>query len=55
MATHPTLVRFNPPLVGIVGNSSSMNQIRYGQIFMYDEDADLGVYVPGNRNQTMYK
>jgi acetolactate synthase-1/2/3 large subunit len=26
-----TLVRFNLPFVGVVGNNSSMNQIRYGQ------------------------
>jgi acetolactate synthase-1/2/3 large subunit len=26
-----TTVRFNPPFVGVVGNNSSMNQIRYGQ------------------------
>ncbi|MEV4317379.1 thiamine pyrophosphate-binding protein [Actinocrispum sp. NPDC049592] len=30
-----TLVRFNLPFVGIVGNNSSMNQIRYGQIQKY--------------------
>ena len=34
-----TLVRFNLPFVGIVGNNSSMNQIRYGQIQKYGEDA----------------
>jgi acetolactate synthase-1/2/3 large subunit len=28
-------VRFNLPFVGIVGNNSSMNQIRYGQIQKY--------------------
>ena len=33
-----TLVRFNLPFVGIVGNNSSMNQIRYGQIQKYGED-----------------
>ena len=27
-----TLVRFDLPFVGVVGNNSSMNQIRYGQI-----------------------
>src|SRR5207253_1286300 len=32
-----TLVRFNLPFVGIVGNNSSMNQIRYGQIQKYGE------------------
>jgi len=30
-----TLVRFNLPFVGIVGNNSSMNQIRYGQARKY--------------------
>jgi acetolactate synthase-1/2/3 large subunit len=30
-----TLVRFNLPFIGIVGNNSSMNQIRYGQIEKY--------------------
>ncbi|MBA0128325.1 acetolactate synthase [Haloechinothrix sp. YIM 98757] len=33
-----TLVRFDLPFVGIVGNNSSMNQIRYGQIQHYGED-----------------
>ncbi|GAB3001562.1 thiamine pyrophosphate-dependent enzyme [Amycolatopsis acidiphila] len=33
-----TLVRFNLPFVGIVGNNSSMNQIRYGQIQKYGDD-----------------
>jgi acetolactate synthase I/II/III large subunit len=32
-----TLVRFKLPFVGIVGNNSSMNQIRYGQIQKYGE------------------
>jgi acetolactate synthase I/II/III large subunit len=32
-----TLVRYNLPFVGIVGNNSSMNQIRYGQIQKYGE------------------
>jgi acetolactate synthase-1/2/3 large subunit len=32
-----SLVRFNLPFVGIVGNNSSMNQIRYGQIQKYGE------------------
>ncbi|WP_084216167.1 thiamine pyrophosphate-binding protein [Pseudonocardia spinosispora] len=32
-----TMVRFNLPFVGIVGNNSSMNQIRYGQINKYGE------------------
>ncbi|WP_329110820.1 thiamine pyrophosphate-binding protein [Micromonospora sp. NBC_01699] len=30
-----TLVRFNLPFVGVVGNNSSMNQIRYGQAAKY--------------------
>ncbi|MEV4756846.1 thiamine pyrophosphate-binding protein [Micromonospora sp. NPDC049559] len=30
-----TMVRFNLPFVGIIGNNSSMNQIRYGQIQKY--------------------
>ncbi|MPY83660.1 MAG: acetolactate synthase, partial [Actinophytocola sp.] len=30
-----TLVRFDLPFIGIVGNNSSMNQIRYGQIAKY--------------------
>ncbi|MBB4929218.1 acetolactate synthase-1/2/3 large subunit [Lipingzhangella halophila] len=33
-----TLVRFDMPFVGIVGNNSSMNQIRYGQIEKYGAD-----------------
>ncbi|MFJ9555880.1 thiamine pyrophosphate-binding protein [Nocardiopsis sp. NPDC101807] len=33
-----TLVRFDLPFVGIVGNNSSMNQIRYGQIAKYGAD-----------------
>jgi acetolactate synthase-1/2/3 large subunit len=33
-----TMVRFNLPFVGIVGNNSSMNQIRYGQIQKYGAD-----------------
>ncbi|HEV7790396.1 MAG TPA: thiamine pyrophosphate-binding protein [Pseudonocardia sp.] len=32
-----TLVRYKLPFVGIVGNNSSMNQIRYGQIQKYGE------------------
>jgi acetolactate synthase-1/2/3 large subunit len=30
-----TMVRFNLPFIGIVGNNSAMNQIRYGQIAKY--------------------
>lgn len=30
-----TLVRFDLPFIGVVGNNSSMNQIRYGQIAQY--------------------
>jgi len=33
-----TLVRFNLPFVGIVGNNSSMNQIRYGQAAKYGDN-----------------
>ncbi|GLY96671.1 thiamine pyrophosphate-binding protein [Actinoplanes sp. NBRC 103695] len=32
-----TMVRFNLPFVGVVGNNSSMNQIRYGQKRKYGE------------------
>lgn len=32
-----TLVRFDLPFVGVVGNNSSMNQIRYGQMRKYGE------------------
>ncbi|BCB76812.1 hypothetical protein Pflav_032220 [Phytohabitans flavus] len=32
-----TMVRFNLPFVGVVGNNSSMNQIRYGQMAKYGE------------------
>lgn len=38
-----TLVRFDMPFIGIVGNNSSMNQIRYGQIAKYGEErGELG-------------
>ncbi|MEU6728246.1 thiamine pyrophosphate-binding protein [Nonomuraea wenchangensis] len=33
-----TMVRFDLPFIGIVGNNSSMNQIRYGQAAKYGED-----------------
>ncbi|RKT87884.1 acetolactate synthase-1/2/3 large subunit [Saccharopolyspora antimicrobica] len=33
-----TMVRFDLPFIGIVGNNSSMNQIRYGQIAKYGAD-----------------
>ncbi|WP_202868796.1 thiamine pyrophosphate-binding protein [Kribbella antibiotica] len=33
-----TLVRFNLPFVGVIGNNSSMNQIRYGQEAKYGQD-----------------
>ena len=33
-----TMVRFDLPFVGVVGNNSSMNQIRYGQIQKYGEE-----------------
>ncbi|GAB2672433.1 thiamine pyrophosphate-binding protein [Saccharopolyspora gloriosae] len=35
-----TMVRFDLPFVGIVGNNSSMNQIRYGQAQKYGADRD---------------
>ncbi|SDI47447.1 acetolactate synthase-1/2/3 large subunit [Actinokineospora alba] len=35
-----TLVRFDLPFVGIVGNNSSMNQIRYGQARKYGASRD---------------
>ena len=38
-----TAVRFDLPFIGIVGNNSYMNQIRYGQIQKYGEDrGDIG-------------
>ena len=38
-----TAVRFDLPFVGIVGNNSYMNQIRYGQIQKYGEaKGDIG-------------
>jgi acetolactate synthase-1/2/3 large subunit len=33
-----TMVRFNLPFIGVVGNNSYMNQIRYGQIQKYGEE-----------------
>ena len=33
-----TMVRFNLPFIGVVGNNSHMNQIRYGQIMKYGEE-----------------
>lgn len=33
-----TLVRFDMPFIGLVGNNSSMNQIRYGQIQKYGQE-----------------
>ncbi|HKN51075.1 MAG TPA: thiamine pyrophosphate-dependent enzyme, partial [Amycolatopsis sp.] len=35
-----TLVRFNLPFVGIVGNNSSMNQIRFGQARKYGHERE---------------
>ncbi|WP_172382724.1 thiamine pyrophosphate-binding protein [Streptomyces sp. MNP-20] len=35
-----TLVRYNLPFVGIVGNNSSMNQIRYGQRAKYGAERE---------------
>jgi thiamine pyrophosphate-dependent acetolactate synthase large subunit-like protein len=38
-----TAVRFDLPFIGVVGNNSYMNQIRYGQIQKYGEDrGDIG-------------
>jgi acetolactate synthase-1/2/3 large subunit len=38
-----TAVRFDLPFIGIVGNNSYMNQIRYGQIQKYGADrGDIG-------------
>ena len=38
-----TMVRFDLPFIGIVGNNSYMNQIRYGQIQKYGEErGDVG-------------
>ncbi|MEW9548066.1 thiamine pyrophosphate-binding protein [Nonomuraea sp. NPDC050783] len=33
-----TMVRFGLPFIGVVGNNSSMNQIRYGQAAKYGEE-----------------
>ena len=38
-----TMVRFDLPFIGVMGNNSYMNQIRYGQIQKYGEDrGDVG-------------
>jgi len=38
-----TMVRFNLPFIGVIGNNSYMNQIRYGQIQKYGEArGDIG-------------
>jgi acetolactate synthase I/II/III large subunit len=38
-----TCVRFDLPFIGVVGNNSSMNQIKYGQVQKYGEDrGDVG-------------
>ena len=38
-----TVVRFDLPFIGVVGNNSYMNQIRYGQIQKYGEErGDIG-------------
>jgi acetolactate synthase I/II/III large subunit len=37
------MVRFDLPFIGVVGNNSYMNQIRYGQIQKYGEErGDVG-------------
>ncbi|WP_436760574.1 thiamine pyrophosphate-binding protein [Streptosporangium sp. V21-05] len=33
-----TMVRFDLPFIGVIGNNSSMNQIRYGQAAKYGDD-----------------
>ncbi|MCK2220003.1 thiamine pyrophosphate-binding protein [Actinomadura sp. ATCC 31491] len=33
-----TMVRFDLPFIGVIGNNSSMNQIRYGQAAKYGQD-----------------
>ncbi|MDP9376645.1 MAG: thiamine pyrophosphate-binding protein [Actinomycetota bacterium] len=39
-----TAIRYDLPFIGIVGNNSYMNQIRYGQIAKYGEEmGDVGV------------
>jgi acetolactate synthase-1/2/3 large subunit len=41
-----TMVRQNLPFIGVVGNNSYMNQIRYGQIVKYGEErGDAGNYL----------
>ena len=41
-----TMVRFDLPFIGVVGNNSYMNQIRYGQIQKYGaERGDIGNYL----------
>jgi acetolactate synthase I/II/III large subunit len=41
-----TMMRFNLPFIGVVGNNSYMNQIRYGQIQKYGaERGDVGNYL----------
>ncbi len=41
-----TAVRFNLPFIGIVGNNSYMNQIRFGQIQKYGKErGDVGNYL----------
>ena len=38
-----TMVRFDLPFIGVIGNNSYMNQIRYGQIQKYGEErGDVG-------------
>jgi len=38
-----TMIRFDLPFIGVVGNNSYMNQIRYGQIQKYGEErGDIG-------------
>ncbi len=44
-----TLVRYDLPFVGIVGNNSSMNQIRYGQAAKYGKDRERVGNTPRRR------
>src|SRR4029077_6875680 len=51
-----TAVRFDLPFVGIVGNNSYMNQIRYGQIQKYGADrGDIGKKLPALRYREVAK
>jgi acetolactate synthase-1/2/3 large subunit len=49
-----TMVRFDLPFVGIVGNNSSMNQIRYGQAQKYGQDRGRVGNTLGNVRYDMF-